>query len=166
MKNQAALTTENTANDSRLYLAIELSRKKWKLGISDGRTVRARIRTIDARDFQRLREEIESAKTHFGLPGAVKTVSCYEAGREGFWIHRALTERGVVNVVVDAASIDIKRRKRAKTDRIDVESLVRKLVRYHAGERDVWSVVRVPTREAEDERQLHRDMALVNKVVF
>jgi len=68
MKNQAALTTENNAN--RLYLAIELSRKKWKLGISDGRTVRARIRTIEALDFQRLHEEIESAKQHFGLEGA------------------------------------------------------------------------------------------------
>ena len=161
MTNQAALTTENNAN--RLYLAIELSRKKWKLGISDGRTFRARIRTIEARDFQRLREEIESAKKHFGLEGASQTVSCYEAGREGFWLHRALTERGIVNVIVDAASIDIKRRKRAKTDRIDVESLVRKLVRYHAGERDVWSIVRVPTREAEDERQLHRDIAVLQR---
>ena len=161
MKNQAALTTENNAN--RLYLAIELSRKKWKLGISDGRTVRARIRTIEARDFQRLHEEIESAKQHFGLEGATETVSCYEAGREGFWLHRALTEKGLVNVIVDAASIDIKRRKRAKTDRIDVESLVRKLVRYYAGERDVWSIVRVPTREAEDERQLHRDIAVLQR---
>jgi transposase len=161
MKDQAALMTENNSN--RLYLAIELSRKKWKLGISDGRTVRARIRTIEARDFQRLGEEIESAKKHFGLERAIQTVSCYEAGREGFWIHRALTERGVVNVVVDAASIDIKRRKRAKTDRIDVESLVRKLVRYYAGERDVWSIVRVPTREAEDERQLHRDIAVLQR---
>jgi len=69
----------------------------------------------------------------------------------------------VVNVIVDAASIDIKRRKRAKTDRIDVESLVRKLVRYYAGERDVWSIVRVPTREAEDERQLHRDIAVLQR---
>ena len=161
MKNQAALTTENNAK--RLYLAIELSRKKWKLGISDGRAVRARIRTIDARDFQRLREEVETAKKHFGLEGPSQTVSCYEAGREGFWLHRALTERGIVNVVVDAASIDIKRRKRAKTDRIDAESLVRKLVRYGAGERDVWSIVRVPTREAEDERQLHRDIGVLQR---
>jgi transposase len=161
MKNQAALTTENNAN--RLYLAIELSRKKWKLGISDGRTVRARIRTIEARDFQRLHEEIESAKQHFGLEGATETVSCYEAGREGFWLHRALTDRGIVNVVVDAASIDIKRRKRAKTDRIDAESLARKLVRYYGGERDVWSIVRVPSREAEDERQLHRDIGVLQR---
>jgi transposase len=162
MKNQAALTEDN-AKKHGLYLAIELSRKKWKLGFSDGRAVRARIRTIDARDFQRLRDEIEQAKKHFGVEGEAETVSCYEAGREGFWVHRALTEKGIVNVIVDAASIDIKRRKRAKTDRIDAESLVRKLVRYDAGERDVWSIVRVPTREAEDERQLHREIAVLQR---
>jgi transposase len=97
------------------------------------------------------------------VEGEAETVSCYEAGREGFWVHRALTEKGIVNVIVDAASIDIKRRKRAKTDRIDAESLVRKLVRYDAGERDVWSIVRVPTREAEDERQLHREIAVLQR---
>jgi len=149
MKSQAALTRENSAKESRLYLAIELSRKKWKLGFSDGRATRARIRTIEARDFQKLGEEIEQAKQHFGQAEA-RTVSCYEAGREGFWVHRALLERGIDNVIVDAASIDIQRRKRAKTDRLDAESLVRKLVRYHGGERDVWSVVRVPSREAEE----------------
>ena len=162
MKSQAALTTENSAKESRLYLAIELSRKKWKLGFSDGRATRARIRTIEARDFQKLGEEIEQAKQHFGQAEA-RTVSCYEAGREGFWVHRALLERGIDNVIVDAASIDIQRRKRAKTDRLDAESLVRKLVRYHGGERDVWSVVRVPSREAEDARQLHRDMAILQR---
>jgi transposase len=59
---------------------------------------------------------------------------------------------------VDAASIDIKRRKRAKTDRIDAESLVRKLVRYHGGERGVWSALRIPSVAAEDERQTHREI--------
>jgi transposase len=162
MNNQATLTKDN-AKEGRLYLAIELSRKKWKLGFSDGRTVRARVRTIEARDFQALRREIEEAKQHFGLAEEVGTVSCYEAGREGFWVHRALVERGIENVIVDAASIDIQRRKRAKTDRLDAESLVRKLVRYYAGERDVWSVVRVPSPEAEDARQLHRDMGILQR---
>ena len=163
MKNQAALLTEHSAKESGLHLAIELSRKKWKLGFSDGKTVRARIRTIEARDFQGLGGEIEQAKKHFGLEATTVTVSCYEAGREGFWVHRALTEKGIENVIVDAASIDIKRRKRAKTDRIDAESLVRKLVRYHAGERDVWSVVRVPSPEAEDARQTHRDIGVLQR---
>jgi len=163
MKNQAALASEDSAKTTRLYLAIELSKKTWKLAFSDGKAKRARIRTLPARDLQTLREEIEQAKKHFGLEASVPTVSCYEAGREGFWVHRAVTEKGIQNIIVDAASIDIKRRKRAKTDRIDAESLVRKLIRYHAGEASVWSVVRVPSEEAEEARQLHRDMAVLQR---
>lgn len=163
MKNQAALSTENNSKKGRLYLAFELSRKKWKLGFSDGKVVRARIRTIAARDFQALGEEIEEAKKHFGQEAATSVVSCYEAGREGFWLHRALKEKGIENIIVDAASIDIQRRKRAKTDRLDAESLVRKLIRYHGGEQSVWSVVRVPSPEAEDARQLHRDIQVLQR---
>ena len=143
MKNQATLLSENhNAKENTLFLAMELSRKKWKLGFNDGKQMRARIRTIAARDFQGLQREIEQAKTHYGLSASARTLSCYEAGREGFWVHRALTEKAIDNVIVDAASIDIKRRKRAKTDRIDAESLAGKLVRYHGGEVSVWSVVR------------------------
>ena len=164
MKNQATLLSENhSAKENTLFLGIELSRKKWKLGFSDGKQMRARIRTIVARDIQALREEIEQAKKHYGLSAGARTVSCYEAGREGFWVHRALKEKGIDNVIVDAASIDIKRRKRAKTDRIDVESLVRKLVRYSGGEGTVWSVVRVPSPEAEAARQTHRDMGVLQR---
>jgi transposase len=134
------------------------------LGFSDGKAVRARIRTIPAKDFQALGEEIEEAKKHFEQEAATGVVSCYEAGREAFWLHRALKEKGVENVIVDAASIDIQRRKRAKTDRLDAESLVRKLIRYHqAGEQSVWSVVRVPSPEAEDARQLHRDTQVLQR---
>jgi transposase len=164
MKNQATLLSENhSAKENTLFLGIELSRKKWKLGFSDGKQMRARIRTIVARDIQALRVEIEQAKKHYGLSAGARTVSCYEAGREGFWVHRALREKGIDNVIVDAASIDIKRRKRAKTDRIDVESLVRKLVRYSGGEKAVWSVVRVPSPEAEAARQIHRDIGVLQR---
>ncbi len=129
------------------------------------RAGRARIRQIDARNLQALAEEIAQAKKHFKLGLAIATVSCYEAGREGFWLHRALTENGVANVVVDSASIDVQRRKRAKTDRLDAESLGRKLVRYHGGEGEVWSVVRVPSEEAEEGRQLHREMGVLQQEV-
>jgi transposase len=75
-----------------------------------------------------------------------------------------LVERmGIENIVVDAASMDVKRRKRAKTDRIDAEQLVRNLIRYSRGERDVWSVVRVPSEEAEDNRQMHREMEVLKR---
>jgi transposase len=163
MNQQAALLTKDNSKGDRLYLALELSHKSWKLGFSDGRAVRARIRSIEARNFQALGDEIAQAKRHFGLEATVEAVSCYEAGREGFWIHRALVEKKIANVVVDAASIDVQRRKRAKTDRLDAESLVRKLVRYHRGECDVWSVVRVPSIEDEDARQLHRDIFVLQR---
>lgn len=163
MNEQAALQTKDNAKDDRLYLALELSHKTWKLGFSDGRAMRARIRSIEARNFQALGSEIAQAKKHFGLEATVATVTCYEAGREGFWVHRALNKNNIANVIVDAASIDVQRRKRAKTDRLDAESLVRKLVRYHRGEHDVWSVVRVPSTESEDARQLHRDIAVLQR---
>jgi len=163
MENQVAPLRKDNAEEDRLYLAFELSHKNWKLGFTDGRSVRARIRTIEARDFQALQRENEQAKRHFGLAESAATFSCYEAGREGFWIHRALQEKGIENVVVDSASIDVKRRKRAKTDRLDAESLVRKLVRYRRGEHDVWSVVRVPSPEAEDARQMHREIGVLQQ---
>ena len=164
-KNQAALETEDSVKeDGYLYMAIELSRKKWKLAFSDGKVRQARVVTIDARDLQGLKEAIEKARRRLGLDAAAVVRSCYEAGREGFWIHRALTEKGIQNVMVDASSIEVNRRsKQAKTDRMDVEKLVRQLIRYWGGESTVWSVVRVPSPEAEDARQLHRDMEILKK---
>jgi transposase len=161
--NQAA-PIKDTAKKEGLYVAFELSRKKWKLGVSDGKNSRARVVTIEARDWKRLGEEIEKARERFGLEKDAPVRSCYEAGREGFWIHRMLVERmGIENIVVDAASMDVKRRKRAKTDRIDAEGLVRQLIRYWRGERDVWSVVRVPSEEAEDNRQMHREIEVLKR---
>jgi transposase len=162
MKRQATQAKDNVKQD-RLYLSIELSRKEWKLGFSDGQVARPRIVVIAARDWTGMGEEIQKARKRFGLEETVPVHSCYEAGREGFWVHRYLEQRGIQNLVVDAASMEVKRRKRAKTDRKDAEQLVRNLIRYWRGERDVWSVVRVPTVEAEDARQLHRDMEVLKR---
>ncbi len=86
--------------------------------------------------------------------------SCYEAGRDGFWIHRCLDALDISNVVVDSSSIEVNRRKRrAKTDRLDVGKLSTMLVRYHIGEEKVWSVVRVPSEQDEDRRQLHHTLS-------
>jgi transposase len=157
MESQAVLGQENNAEV--LYLAFELSRKKWKLGFSDRKTGQVRQVTVNAGDLKACGEEIEKAKQRLGLKGAVSVRSCYEAGREGFWLHRALRDRGVENIVVDASSIEINRRqRRAKTDRMDVEKLVRQLIRYWMGEHDVWRMVRVPSPQAEDRRQLHREL--------
>src|SRR5262249_44272995 len=99
------------------------------------------------------------AKKRFGLSEDTVVVSCYEAGRDGFWLHRWLVAHGIVNLIVDAASIELPRRyRRAKTDRLDAGKLVSMLVRYHQGEKKVWSVVRVPSPEEEDRRHLHRQL--------
>jgi transposase len=116
-----------------------------------------------SRDWEALRREIQKAKHRFGLSESAEVISCYEAGREGFWVHRALEQEGIQNLVVDAASMDVKRRKRAKTDRTDAEQLVRQLIRYWRGEGDVWSVVRIPSLEIEDARQLHREMEVLKR---
>ena len=162
MENQAALGKENSAEV--LYLAFELSHKKWKLGFSDGKAPQVRQVTIEAGDLERCRHEIQKAKRRFGLDESAAVRSCYEAGREGFWLHRALEAMGIENLVVDASSIEVNRRqRRVKTDRMDVEKLVRQLVRYWRGEHNVWSVVRVPSPEAEDSRQAHRALEVLKE---
>ena len=89
-------------------------------------------------------------------------MSCYEAGRDGFWLHRWLTQHGIGNIIVDSASIEVNRRKRrAKSDRLDAVKLLSMLLRYHAGEKKVWSVVRVPEPADEDRRHLHRELITV-----
>jgi transposase len=160
--NSQADRKENSAEI--LYLAFELSHKNWKLGFSDGKTLQIRQVRIEAGDLQGCRKEIEKAKRRFGMKESVGVRSCYEAGREGFWLDRALKEMGIENIVVDASSIEVNRRqRRAKTDRMDVEKLVRQLVRYGRGEQDVWRVVRVPSPEAEDRRQLHRELEVLKE---
>lgn len=142
-----------------LYLAFELSQKQWKLGFTIGIAQRPRIRNIMARDLQALEHEIRTAKKRFELPGDAPVLSCYEAGRDGFWIHRYLETYGIQNLVVDPASIEVSRRaRRRKTDKLDVNKLLAMLIRYHSGERKVWRVVHVPSRQAEDARQLHREL--------
>ena len=91
-------------------------------------------------------------------------VSCYEAGRDGFWLHHALTASGVRNHVVDSSSIEVNRRqRRTKRDRLDARKLASMLLRYAEGERQVWHVVRVPSSAAEDDRQLHRELKTVQR---
>lgn len=155
----ATRPTEYSGSTPVLHLAFELGQAKWKLGFTTGLGQRPRERTMAARDLPVLAQEIQRAKERFGLPAAVRVVSCYEAGREGFWLHRWLGAQGVESHVVDSASIEVNRRKRrAKSDRLDVGKLLYQLVRYLAGERKVWSVVRVPTVAEEDQRQLHREL--------
>jgi transposase len=147
-----------------LYLAFELSNKKWKLGFSIGLGQKVRIRTIDSGNLAALRSEIQLAAKRFKLTNKFQVVSCYEAGRDGFWIHRFLASEGIQNFVVDSASIEVNRRKRRKkSDKLDVNSLVRMLIRYSYGDRKVWSVLAIPSAEDEDRRQLHRELSSLEK---
>jgi transposase len=154
-----------TTANRPLYLAFELGWTSWNLAFTTGMAQKPRLRTIAARDLDGLQREIQRAKQRFDLPADTPVVSCYEAGRDGFWLHRYLETQGVANLVVDAASIEVNRRaRRAKSDRLDVTKPLTMLIRYHSGEHKLWSVVNVPTPDDEDRRQPHRElMALKNE---
>lgn len=153
-----ALQGKHTVEASALYMAFELSEKDWKLSLSDGERNPSRY-TVAAGHTAALLECIAKAKARCGLAPEASVHSCYEAGRDGFWLHRWLMAHGIDNVVVDSASIEVNRRaRRAKTDRLDADKLLSMLIRYHAEEPRVWSVVRVPTPEEEDARRAHREL--------
>ena len=140
-----------------LYMAMELSAKKWLVLFSDGGTRRRRV-SVEAADRAGLLQQVALAKGKFGLAAAAPVASCYEAGRDGFWIHRWLVSEGIDNRVVDSASIEVQQRaKRVKTDRVDVEKLLGLLLRACAGEPKVWSEVRVPSVDQDDGRRLQRE---------
>ena len=150
---------ECNAMEPTLYMALELAEKRWKLGFSVGLGQRPRVRNIVGSDRQSLEREVARAKRRFGLAETARVLSCYEAGREGFWIHRYLRRLGIENRVVDSSSIEVNRRaRRAKSDGLDVRKLVEMLMRYALGERRVWRVVHVPSRQDEDDRHLHRSL--------
>jgi transposase len=153
------VTTRSAPPARTLHLAFDLGNRVWKLAFATTIAHAPRLRTIPARDLAQLAVEIAAAKARFGLPADAPVVTCYEAGRDGFWLHRALTTHGLTSHIVDSASISQNRRaRRAKSDRLDATALVRLLLRHHAGERGVWSVVHVPSVEEEDRRHLHREL--------
>jgi transposase len=156
-KTTPTIATSNS-RPLTLYMSFELAAQTWKLAFSDGRS-RPRFISMPARDLARLADEMRSAKERFTLPSDCRVVSCYEAGQDGFWLHRQLVAAGIENVIVDSASIEVnRRRRRAKTDRLDARKLVLMLLRHDTGEPNVWSILRVPTVEQEDLRHIHRDL--------
>ena len=153
------VTDSTTATAPVLYLAFELGWTSWKLAFTIGAGQKPRLRSIAARDIDTLMLEIHHAQRRFGLPEETPVISCYEAGRDGFWLHRYLEHQGIENLVVDAASIEVNRRqRRAKSDNLDATKLVGMLIRWHLGEKKLWGVVRVPLAADEDRRQLHREL--------
>jgi transposase len=148
---------ESTA--TTLYAALELGSKEWWLTMSvTAAATRQRVR-VPPGNQDAIHRALTTAKARFGVTADAVVRSCYEAGRDGFWPHRLLTRLGVTNLVVDSSSIEVPRRaRRAKTDRLDGEKLLRLLLRHWGGERDMWQVVHVPSRDVEDARHASRGL--------
>ena len=156
--NQAVPQTENTAIEVDLYISFELGDKSWKLTASDSRRSPSRY-SVKGGDTAAVLDCVRRAKERCRLAPEAKVHSCYEAGRDGWWLHRWLSGQGIDNVVVDAASIEVSRRaRRPKNDRLDGDKLLAMLRRHHAGER-VWAVLREPSPAQEDARRTHRELA-------
>ena len=147
-----------------LYVAFELSHATWKLAVTTDRGERPRHYTVTAGDVAAALGKLERARGQWGLPADAEVVSCYEAGRDGFWLHRCLTAHGLLNVVVDPTSIERDARaKHVKTDRVDAERLLTLLVEWRE-RRKRLRVVRVPTVAEEDARQADRELATAKAV--
>ena len=162
--SQTKAQTEAYRATETLYMSVDLGSRSWQLAFGVALSKPARLRSIDAGDLAGLEREIHRARRHFGLDEQGRVVSCYEAGRDGFWLHRYLLAQGVESQVVDPSSLRVSRRgRRAKTDRLDARELLRHLMRWAAGEERVWSVLRVPTVEQEDRRWLSRELETLKK---
>jgi transposase len=153
-----------SVNDPTLYVGFELGKKEWKLAMTSGFGAAPWLRTVASGDLRAVKRALDQGRHRFGLSGTAVVVSCYEAGRDGFWIHRALTQLGVRNRVVDSSSIEVNRRaRRTKTDRIDAVKLVMMLVRVWSGEPFVWHEVRVPSAADEAARHVSRERTALTK---
>ncbi|MGY4285940.1 transposase [Bradyrhizobium sp. LM2.7] len=142
-----------------IYLAFELSKAKWQLGIMMPGAEKMRRYRIDGGDMAALSGVLLRARGKAAQEGKpVRILSCYEAGLDGHWLHRWLSDNGIVNHEIDASSIEVNRRaRRAKTDRIDLGQLMRSFLAYLRGEVGVCSMVRVPTPEDEDRKRRTRE---------
>ena len=120
----ATRDSQVSTGSAALHVAFELGLGEWKLGFTIGPAQAARMRTVGALDGAAVLREIARAKVKFGLAADAPVRSCYEAGRDGFWLHRWLLAQGIDNVIVDSASIEVNRRqRRAKSDRLDADKL-------------------------------------------
>jgi transposase len=157
VSNPPAATHDETV---RCLFAIELSKDSWIVAYSTPLSDKLSRYTLKPCNWKGLLELIDQVcrRVSRELQRPVEAISCYEAGYDGFWLHRLLQAHGVHSHVIDPASLQVNRRaRRAKTDRIDAERLLRSLMAYLRGEPKVWSVVQAPSVEEEDARRQHRE---------
>jgi transposase len=148
-----------TGEYATVYVAFELSKAKWKLGVVLPGSTKLSRYTIEGGDLAKLTKLLSEVRAKAGRGGKpVRILSCYEAGYDGHWLHRWLTQQGVINHQIDPASIAVNRRaRRAKTDRIDLEQMMRAFLAYLRGEPQTCSVLHVPSVEDEDRKRLTRE---------
>jgi transposase len=151
--------TPAAAEHGTIYLAFELSKANWKLGVMLPGSQKLSRYTVMGGDLVALASRLADMRKKAASSGRpVRILSCYEAGLDGHWLHRWLTQQGVINHEIDPSSIEVNRRaRRAKTDRIDLEKLMRTFLAYLRGEPRVCSIVHVPTVDDEDRKRRTRE---------
>jgi transposase len=155
---------QETACTPTLFLAFELGVHQWKLGFTTGAAQRPRERNVPARNIEAVREEISRAKQRFGFPTDARVVSCYEAGRDSFWLHRWLAHQGVDNCVVNSSSIEVNRRHVGRR-RIASMCISGSRCSYATSRGNGRGGVssRGPRVEEEDRHQLHRALTTTKR---
>jgi len=160
MDNRTCVAPAVASDVATIYAAIELSRKSWLAGVQSTRQERASRHKLAAGDAAGLWRVLERERTRLQRSGCgvARIVTCYEAGRDGFWLQRYLASQGAESLVVDPASIEVNRRaRRAKSDGLDVDGQLRVLISYDAGERHRCRMVVVPSVAEEDARRPGRE---------
>ena len=147
-------------SENTVHIAIELSFSSWLVAARLTGAKKSRLHRIEGGDTGALLALIAELRSRAltQLGGAAEVACCFEAGRDGFWLHRLLTAHGILVYVLEPTSILVNRRsRRAKTDRLDAEGMLRVLAAWLGGDRQVCSMVRVPTPEEEDGKRPHRE---------
>jgi transposase len=156
----STVDTPTAGHNGTIFVAVELSQKTWLVTLHSPDRDRISRHKLEGGDYAGLLALIEKIRARAAekLGRAPRVVSCYEAGYDGFWLHRLLQAAGITNFVFDAASIAVEQRsRRAKTDRIDGELMLRTLMAYLRGEPRVVRIVRVPSVAEEDARRASRE---------
>ena len=156
----STIGTPTAGHCGTIFVAIELSQKTWLITLHSPDQDRFSRHKLEGGDHGGLLALIEKVRVRVRerLGSTPRVVSCYEAGYDGFWLHRLLAAAGITNFVFDAASIAVEQRaRRTKTDRIDGELLLRTLMAHLRGEPRVVRIVRVPSVEVEDARRASRE---------
>src|SRR5438067_3734779 len=163
----SSMDTPTAGYCGTIFVAIELSQRSWLVTMHCPDRDKISHHRLEGGDhaglltlIERMRER--AARTLGAVPAVV---SCYEAGYDGFWLHRLLMAAGITNHVFDPASIAVDQRaRRVKTDRIDGEKMLRTLMAYlRGGEPRVVRIVRVPRPEQEDARRASRERDRLTK---